>query len=100
MVALQRALEWRPLAASNGGSGIESAHLALAFGSVVVAHKAVVLLVGPLATPDPPGEETSNGKHDGTSDADDDTDDGVSCLGGHARATVAVVGLAQAGRWG
>lgn len=94
MVALQRALEWRPCTASLGRSSVESTDFALALGSVVVAHQAVVLLVGLLAAPDPPGEETCNGKHDGTSHTDDDTDDGVSCLSGHAGATVAVVGFA------
>lgn len=92
MVALQRALEWRPCSASLGRTSVKSADFALALGSVVVAHQAVVLLVGLLATPDPPGEETSNGKHDCTSDTNDDTDDGFSCLIGHAGATAAAAG--------
>lgn len=100
MVALQRALEWRPCSASLGRSSVESADFALALGSVVVGHEAVVLLVGPLATPDPPGEETTNSKHDGTSDTDDDADDGSLCLIRHAGTAAAIVGFVQAGRWG
>lgn len=90
MVALQRALEWRPCTASDGRSSVESSDFALALSSIVVAHEAVVLLVGLLAAPNPPGEETGNSKYDGTSDTDNNTDDGPFRRRGHSGATVAV----------
>lgn len=56
MIALECALERRPCTASDRRSSVEPADLALAFGSVVVAHEAVVLLISLLAAPNSPGE--------------------------------------------
>ncbi len=89
MVAFERALERR----SAGADG-RRAHLGLLW-SVIVTHEPVLLLGGVLlAAPDPPGNQCKAGEDDGTANANDDSDNGVPGLRGHARGlgTAAAVG--------
>lgn len=82
MVALQRALEGR-------ASDHRSSNLGLA--SIVVLHQIVGLVGLSLAAPNPPGDDTTAGQDDGSTDTDNDANDGVAGLVRHAAAGLAVV---------
>lgn len=63
---------------------------------VAVGHQSVGLLGVLLASPDTPADNSDGAENDGTTDTDNNADDGAASLGRHARGTVVAL-VAQAG---
>lgn len=90
MIVFQGRLEGVP-SRGAGARGVRRLRLLSSAIAVVVGHKTIVFLSLLLTTPDPPGHETQSAENDGTTDTDNDANDGVPRLGAHARATIIVL---------
>lgn len=98
MVVLQSRLEGgAALSAASTTASLRLFHSSSSRRHIVV-HKPVVLLVVLLASPDSPAYQPESTKNDGTTNTNNDADDGISSLGGHTRSLTVPRSEARRGR--
>lgn len=97
MIALEGALEGSATA-GRATNGVWL--LGVMAQAVVVHHEVIGLLLALLATPNPPRNESQTTQDNGTTNTDDNSNDGVARCSRHARSSIVVVAAATLeARW-